>query len=169
MLKYCENLPFGLELISDSIIKKNDQMSKVESLNQIKMIVNYFINNPSHLVVPVYGWFEGRKTSGYYEYSYTMKRLFLLSQEEKQIVDRSYYFYNKAPCPYKNGFEIIEQAQTDNPELLSFCKEVVEQNRYWDFHTGNVLKDELGDYKLIDLEGFMRNSIDSLTWIPKEL
>lgn len=164
MLKYSENLPFGLELIGDSVVKKTGQFNRESSLHQMKRIVNHFIHNPDPLVVPVYEWFgDDKKSAGYYEYSYTMKRLFILSQEEKAIVDCSYYFYKEINLPSKYSVNIIEQAKINHPELIKFCKQVVTEERYWDFHMGNVLKDELGDYKLIDLEGFARDNID---WIP---
>jgi hypothetical protein len=45
------------------------------------------------------------------------------------------------------------------PTLTAFLTKIIEQGKYWDIHAGNVLKDEDDNYRLIDLEGFIRTPL----------
>jgi hypothetical protein len=40
------------------------------------------------------------------------------------------------------------------PKLMNFINTVFSQKRYTDIHSGNFMKDEDGEYRIIDLEGF---------------
>src|ERR1700690_2685181 len=88
MFKYASTLPHGIKLVTDSIIKKHSRFSNIKHFFELKYLIQNFINNPSPMVVPVYSWedYPNQKNWSWYEYSYTMKRMCLLSKEEKHVV-----------------------------------------------------------------------------------
>jgi hypothetical protein len=131
-------------------------------------VVNHFINHPDPLVVPVYSWEDYYPNSKWYEYSYTMKRLGILSQEEKRII--SLCIYHKTKFLSNNFLSEFKGEEINYPDLINFMYHVLSQNRYIDLHSQNFLKDEFGDYKLIDVEGFLTFPVDhrNLDWIKYE-
>lgn len=175
MFKYAEQLSDGLEIISDSIVKKTACFSNINSLNQTRKLIKHFINHPDPMVVPVYSWKERPKNkNGLISYSYTMKRLCLLSQEERHVISLCCASLKKDE-DWNHSY--IEKAKNDlfafNKDyslLISFIEEAILNKNYVDTHKGNFLKDEYGDYKIIDLEGFLYYPWDhrDLSWISKE-
>lgn len=163
-LKYSENYPPGIKLISDSVVRKYARSYTTVYFNNIKDIVEHFTNKPHDLVVPVCNFqYEeffnencGKSNSitdseiNHYEYSYDMKRLFILNKDERSIIDRylSIYVIRDEREP-----RVLDIDQ-NYPELIDFCFKIKKWGAYNDAHNGNFLKDECGDYKLIDLEGF---------------
>jgi hypothetical protein len=161
MIKYEYSLPFGLELIDDFTVKKMGRYSLIESIKQFEIIINHFINHPDPLVVPIYSYqYISGNNKSFYIYSYTMKRLGLLSEEEKKIISlciRSKLDTDKDFCRLKEEYS----------SLIHFMDQVLTQNRYVDLHNRNFLKDEEGNYKIIDIEGFLKYPVDyrNLDWI----
>jgi hypothetical protein len=164
MLKYDENVEhgrYGIKLASDQVIRKEYGFGDKESFELIQRLCNHFINHPDPMVVPVLKFEtleepkEGR--FGTFKYAYEMKRLFMLTHEEKDIIEtciRS--FFNHSHDLKANPDARMQRAWRDNSKLVEFMQVVLKQNRYNDLHSGNFLKDENEDYKIIDLEGFMR-------------
>lgn len=165
MFKYSESYPRPLKLVSDGVIRKTCASYSRAYTKAVSDLINYFIDNPSNLVVPVYSFnvniinFDATREYGideedilyHAEYSYDMKRLCILSGDEKLIIREAFKTLNSSE-EYDN--EVIIDAKKDYPQLIEFMREVLFQDIYWDLHDGNFLKDEVGDYKLCDIEGF---------------
>lgn len=164
MLKYDENVEsrFGIKLVNDQVVRKEYGFSDKESFNLVQRLCNHFINHPDPMVVPVLR-FEVLEDSeknnqrfGTFKYAYEMKRLFMLSHEEKDIIETCIRSYFNSSLNKDNPDARVQLAWKNNSKLVEFMKTVLEQGRYNDLHSGNFLKDENEDYKIIDLEGFMR-------------
>jgi hypothetical protein len=166
MLKYSENYPHGISLVSDSILKKTARANSKEQFNNIKKIVKYFISNPNDLVVPLYSFkFDIVRNNYYnpgsvsimdmsinhYSYSYDMKRLFILSEEERDIIDLCL----RRNCSFTEKKKLkVSESIKDYSDLMKFIDKIKKWDVYWDRHSGNFLKNEMGDYQVIDIEGF---------------
>lgn len=177
MIKYATNLPYGIELVNDSILRKTSHCGSAEMLTTIRSLVNHFIKYPDPLVVPVYDWQEnGAPDNGIYTYSYTMKRMALLSNEERHVVYLCCLLFDRPDDIYRNDFRkrasnsLVEYQKTYS-ELISFMQKAIVEKQYHDNHTGNFMKDELGDYHIIDIEGFVSypSDIKKLRWINENI
>lgn len=167
MLKYSESYPHGITLVSDSIVRKKTRANTTAFFHTIKQLVEYFIATPHELVVPIYNFqfelvgnnsYNPRSSSiidsypNYYNYSYDMKRLFILNEEEKSIID---LYLRRYPSKTAAGMrDEIEDSYKDYPALITFADKVKSWDAYQDRHNGNFLKDECGNYLIIDIEGF---------------
>lgn len=166
MLKYSENYPYPIRLVSDGVIRKTCNSYSRAYTKKVSDLINHFIENPSDIVVPVYSfnvdvlrcdttreYDELDEDDALYhaEYSYDMKRLCILSEEEKKVIRASLKTLHTDLEYYS---DVIIEAKKDYPKLVEFMSEVMFQDLYWDLHDGNFLKDEIGDYKIVDLEGF---------------
>ena len=161
MIKYAESLSSdkSIKLLDKITIKKTVRYQAKKTLDFMKAIIEHFIKHPDPLVVPVYS-FEVIKESelGNNTYAYTMMRLGILSETEKQLID----FVGDLHDSYGAGAclqEMFYHGQDKQPELFSFLKAVVDQQRYWDIHSGNILMDPDGNYRLIDIEGFIKTPL----------
>jgi len=159
MIRYATRLPPGkpVELISDSIIRKTEHFGMQESATMMEAILKHFITHPDPMVVQVYNYDIINYKKHDYVISYDMMRCGLLEPDEKDLVNRVGdlwdRFGTKACCQDDNQLNVGKQ---NFPELFSFLKKVVEQGRYLDLHSGNVMRDIDENYVLIDLEGFIR-------------
>lgn len=173
MIKYAERKPLdlGIKILDDKrTIRKTVIYQAHKTLVFMKALVEHFIKHPDPLVVPVYS-FEVIKESelGNNTYAYTMMRLGILSEAEEELIDfvgDMHDSYGAAACIQ----EVKYPWQDKCPELFSFLKTVVEQQRYWDIHSGNILMDPDGQYRLIDLESFIKTPLilDCNDWISRE-
>jgi len=156
MITYSHRLPYGLEIVDDKTVKKTSQYSLLESAQQSGKVINHFINHPHPMVVPVYSYeYLGPDERKLFTYSYTMKRLAVLSDEERQIIHHSIcYRHDANSVPLALG-------RKHYPNLIEFMDTVLDNDMYYDLHPGNFLKDEVGDYKIIDLEGFLSFPVDN--------
>lgn len=172
MIKYASRLPPGtnIKLLDDNLtICKIVNCPEKKTLHFMKAIIEHFINHPDPMVVPVFSFkvIRESKLRGNI-YAYTMMRLGILSDEEKELID----FVGDLHDSYGAGACLQERyypGKDNCPELFNFLKTVVEQQRYWDIHSGNILMDHDGNYRLIDLEGFLRTPLElSINdWISK--
>jgi hypothetical protein len=165
--KYAEVPLFrGISLDSDSVVRKTWISSSKEYAKEVGQVVNYFIRNPDPLVVPVYDWqYFGRSDYGY-KYSYSMMRMGALTREEKQIIN--------AAGDHKKDFlmdpfqtcadDHCEGLTTDYPTLVGYLQSVIQQGRYLDLHSGNIMLDLEENYRLIDLEGFISGDDKKNLW-----
>ena len=162
MIKYAKSysLDKNINLLDDNLtVRKEVIYQPKKTLVFMKAIIEHFIKHPDPMVVPVYS-FEIIKESelGNNTYAYTMMRLGILSETEKQLIDfvgDLHDSYDAAACLQ----EMFYPGQDIHPKLFNFLKTVVEQRRYWDIHSGNILMDSDGNYRLIDLEGFLRTPL----------
>lgn len=155
MITYAHKLPYGLQIIDDKTVKKTSQYSLFESVQQSEKVINHFINHPHSMVVPVYSYeYLGQDDRKFFTYSYSMKRLAILSDEERQIIHHCLCYRNQVTA-------ILELGQQYYPDLIKFMNTILDNDMYYDRHPGNFLKDEVGDYKIIDLEGFLSFPVDN--------
>ncbi len=180
MIKYATKLPqstddWGITLINNNLIRKKAICHTKDVMEYIEYILKYFIKNRDKLVVPIYNY-KIFKHDKIYSYSYDMMRCGILTKSERNFIDsvgallHSNYdsnenFDSKFIFSNKNIFEKSEQ----HPELTTFLKTVIDQNLYYDYHSGNIMLNEDGQYVLIDLEGFIRYPIkdNKQIWLTK--
>jgi hypothetical protein len=143
---------YGLEVISDRVVRKHAMASTKEMFEIVQAICLYFIRHPSPLVVPTYA-FEavGIPNSQYaaHSYHYDMMRMGTLTQEEKDFLSEYRYNRNKKDSKFSG-----------RPKMADFLDQVLAEGRYRDLHDGNVMKDEDDNFRLVDLEGFLLSPID---------
>lgn len=174
MIKYANNLPYGLTIINDHTVRKTVGASFYETVEFMRILVNHLIRYPDPMVVPVSNFVELGYNNGYYHYSYDMARLGLLSESEKILIDGVTHQLYRHGVQYADPFEcpnpILKESLSAHPTLAGFMKECLKQNRYHDLHSGNVMIDLEENYLLIDLEGFIRDRLshENNQWITQE-
>lgn len=158
MLCYRENFPYGLyglSLINDSTIEKTAHCEP-SSIGLIESLVNYLINYPDPMIVPVYSFQRISERKGTVKYRYTMKRLYELTKEERTAIEMMSGHWDDYVCCIHNKY--IDSWSESLPHLTKFVRNLSNRRIYWDFHEGNILKDEDENYRVIDLEGLAKNS-----------
>ena len=140
---YENHLPNFIKVINKDTIRKVYAAYSIEG-DFIEMVCCYLIENPHPLIVPIYK-FEGNFEDNWCHYSYDMKLLTPISEEEACIVNNA---RNDT-----NNFGISALSRFTNRRLVTFLQKVLVDGIYWDLHGGNVMKDQDGNYLLIDLEG----------------
>lgn len=174
MICYEDNLPYGLLLVNDRVVRKKATCGLKETFEFTEALINWFISNPDPFVVPVYALEVTSdrptlSTYGEFSYYYDMKRLGSLSAEEKQLVDLigDGWSRDKKIPAYAMDIPVMKNFKCDDlGDLIKFLSDLLSQNRYYDLHGGNVMKDEEDNYLLIDLEGFS-TSTDFATEVRK--
>jgi hypothetical protein len=174
-MKFREDIEeyWGLSLVGDNQdkVRKEGGYTMREPYLHTKAIINHFIRNPDPLVVPVYSFEELEATTdnqyGTYRYAYTMKRLGILSPDERRIIDEFHNWDSEVQQDAHQEWFRIGWREYRN--LMNFMNVIHRQKRYRDPHSGNFLKDENNDYKIIDLEGFSTYPLDQAIndWITR--
>jgi hypothetical protein len=96
-------------------------------------------------------------------------RLGILSETERDLIDRIgdlHDSYGRDACFREHE---MYSGRHEYPMLFEFLKIVTQQQRYWDIHSGNILMDPEGNYRLIDLEGFLHTPLSQSgnEWISR--
>ncbi len=163
MFKYDENIEsrYGIKLISDQVVRKEAGFSQRESFNWIKKLVNHLIVNPDPMVVPVYRFEvlqeeddKNNERWGTFRYAYEMMRLPMLDRAEKSLISTMCSLYH--PVTRDNPNPDVQKGWRELPKLMEFMNKVLADGHYTDLHNNNFLKDQEGEYRIIDLEGFRR-------------
>lgn len=157
MIRYSTRLPTnsGLTLVSDLVVRKTSQYYSIIARNYIRDVVHYFEKNPCSYVVKAWNYKElPINKSNHYTYSYDMERLGLISSEEKNIIAIIVKYENVSLSSYP-------QYWSSHPSLMGFLQTVIEDGKYDDLHDGNVMIDTQENYRLIDLEGFIKYPLDT--------
>jgi hypothetical protein len=159
MFKYDENVDrlYGIELVNDLTIRKTAQFSSRGNFEWIQKLCNHLIANPHPMIVPIYR-FEvleeiperGNNQWGVFKYAYEMMRLPKLSREEKHALNTT------LSHRYRPDHPDLIPVKRDYLAMYKFMQQVCDENNYTDLHDGNFLKDQEGNYRIIDLEGFAR-------------
>jgi hypothetical protein len=89
---------------------------------------------------------------GVYKYAYEMRRLPMLDKDEKDLITRLIAQYRPVTRDHVDPY--IQRGWREYPALVEFMNQVLYDGFYTDLHNGNFLKDEEGNYRIIDLEGF---------------
>ena len=163
MFKYDDNVEqrYGITLVSDLVIRKEANFSQRSNFNWIRKLCLHLIANPDPMVVPIYS-FEvleekpERENSpwGLYRYAYEMMRLPMLDRDEKNLINKLCGIYH--PVTRDNPDPDVQRGWKELPKLVEFMNVVLAQGNYTDLHNNNFLKDQEGNYRIIDLEGFRR-------------
>jgi hypothetical protein len=157
------NQYYQVKLIDEHTVRKTGRLS-INHLEMFSRLMEHFINKPDPMVVPTYSFGidempEPNSRFGIFKYHYDMKRLGMLSPNEKVYIDvasdKRWVF---STTPERKS--IYEKTAISRPDLATFVSTVIEQDRYRDLHGGNIMKDEDESYKLIDLESFLNSPLD---------
>ena len=160
-MKYDDNVEtrYGIKLVSDRVVRKEAQFSTRESFEWIRNLVLHLLVNPNPMVVPVYRFevieevaSKHNSNWGIYRYAYEMMRLPMLSSEEKLLITR--LIHNRRPVERDDPQPFVREGWKEYPSLVEFMNRVLAEGSYTDLHDQNFLKDEEGNYRIIDLEGF---------------
>ncbi len=153
MIRY-PNLVGNLKYVgsNQAVVRKIALTSNRDHRDFVKALCQHFIAHPNPMMVPIYSFRDLSFGSGgsYFRYCYDMKAMGMLSGDEKRIVD----FMGDNPSP---NHASIPGFRKMFPELMSFLELVINQNRYHDLHSGNVMLDEEENYRLVDVEGFLNS------------
>jgi hypothetical protein len=178
-------LPPGLEYIGNGFtIRKTSCCSSKETLEFMQALCLHLISHPDPMIVPVVGFEDlGQESDHLFTYTYDMVRLGELTKQEKEIIWE--VVRAKGSCPsdeniglpspdplhiFREDAKITsEQAWQQYPQLMQYLDEVIKQGRYFDLHDENIMRDEDGQMRLIDLEGFLNTplSLSDNDWITK--
>ena len=156
MLNYNNNLPYGLEIIDDCVVRKTAQLSSKDGYDFLKQLVTKQIRNPDPSIVPVYKFRNIGFNRGTYRYQYDMLRMGMISREEKDIINRAAYEWKNKFNIANSDHPVLGEARKTYPKLMLFLEEQTYLGRYWDLHSGNIMLDEDLNYRFIDLEGFIK-------------
>lgn len=160
-MKYDDNVEqrYGIKLVNDRVVRKEAQFSTRESFEWIRTLVLHLLTYPNPMVVPVYRFevleevpSEQNSNWGTYRYAYEMMRLPMLSSEEKRLITT--LIQNRRPVNRDDPRPSIQEGWKEYPTLVEFMNRVLAEGSYTDLHDNNFLKDEEGNYRIIDLEGF---------------
>ncbi len=157
-MKYDPNIEgrYGIKLVDEHRVRKEANFSTRESFEYIQAVVNHFIKNPDPMVVPVYSFEVLQEPSdryGIFIYAYEMMRLGMLDNYERDILESCHAYYHTG-IPYDVRNDLLARGWREYPKLMKFMNVVFSQQRYTDIHSGNFMKDQEGEYRIIDLEGF---------------
>src|SRR5574338_467679 len=155
MLNYAKRMPPNkpVEILENGNVRKKLVNRNPDWMKYMKALLNHFTKHPEPYVVPIYDYQILDESS----YQYDMMRCGLLTDDERSfisIVGDLHDRYKIAACQVQDA-ELL-QYKDKYPKLFQFLQMIVEQDRYWDIHSGNILMNEDGEYCLIDLEGYMR-------------
>jgi hypothetical protein len=179
MIKYSNyKLPYGLKYIGDGYtVRKTTTCSGQKTLHFMRALCEHLIARPDPMVVPVYKFQNlSSKVENLYQYSYDMLRLGDLDGNEKEIIWQvGNAWRNGIAKPTRQFTEYgekvysVSKAWDTYPELMKYLGKIVKQDRYHDLHGGNIMKDEEGLYKIIDIEGFLNTPLSqpSNHWIKR--
>jgi hypothetical protein len=164
MMKYDDNVEsrYGIILVNDRVVRKEAQVSTRANFEWIRKLVTHIMLNPNPMVVPIYRFetIEEELPSarngnwGTFKYAYEMMRLPMLDKAEKNLISKLISRYK--PVTRDDPDPAIQAGWKDYPVLVQFMNQVLADRYYTDLHNNNFLKDEEGNYRIIDLEGFSR-------------
>lgn len=138
-------------------ILKRAECSTEKTYTFMKAICESLIRSPNPSIVPVLSFHTVSKGFFHFRYNYLMQKLNPLSSFEKSVIevwsginDDDREDIPKYTPEQSDAISLAGQEQC--PKLLKLMDEW--RWTYWDFHAGNVMKDDDGEYRIIDLEGF---------------
>jgi hypothetical protein len=160
----------GLKLVNDHVVRKTVHFTTRDAFLFMQAVIKHFIKHPDPMVVPIHRYDVIQATLdnvyGTFSYSYDMQRLGMLNEDEKEIIESAYYIRYSPEVKHE---KVIEMGKKDYPKLVKFITRVLDENRYHDTHCGNFLKDENENYRIIDLEGYIKYPLNALEnqWITR--
>lgn len=158
MIKFSKNLPkgAGLDLVNDFTVRKVSMTSFASSFLFLEVLISKLEKENHPMIVSAKNFQNRGYIGGRYEYSYDMKRLGLISKDEKELISAvtNYYWYHHRSLQNIEEDKFIHKLMKQYPNLASFMIALYDWGKYDDIHDENIMMDEDESYKLIDLEGF---------------
>lgn len=153
---YVNHLPYFIKMVGDNVVRKTAQASMPETIQFMEKICNFLIAHPVPTIVPVYDFqYHGRQEDGNHHYTYDMEKMCRLSGDEKKIINTvADDWATHSNRPSECLLEWAVRGRADHPDLMDFLEFVIRDGNYSDLHSGNIMLDSDGRYRLIDLEGF---------------
>lgn len=87
------------------------------------------------------------------QYEYTMPLMAELSNSETELVDVFSSGVSNPDYRAANRHRVY-RLKKKHPKLFQVIKKINSWKTYIDLHEGNVMRDQYGNYKVIDIEGF---------------
>lgn len=143
----------GLSLVNQYTVRKIYKLRK-SIFNKLSLVINNIMAKKPYQVAKVYR-FQAIDVCNRFNsvsYFYDMQRLYPLTPQEYAIVNSCSDNLN---TKWENDCPLIKLGKEKYPELINFFNYVEKELKYKDLHAGNVMKDKSGNFKLIDLEGFI--------------
>lgn len=109
---------------------------------EIEKIIIDQINNPKDYIVPVHSYENLPTVGGMYPYRYVMDKLIPLNHYERILFK---LFQSKV---------IMLEDKHYSPGFYEWLLNNKEYN-YHDWKASNIMKDDIGEFRIIDLEGFV--------------
>lgn len=151
-LQYPTELPHwkGVHFLPDNKgVQKTDSWGDERRVSRTVSFLNYLKNNPHPTIVPILDY----RVISYREYSYDMPLMAELSDSESELVGLFTEASEGSVYRAKNRHKIYRLGKK-HPKLYQVIKKLNSWKTYIDLHEGNVMKDQYGNIKLIDIEGF---------------
>lgn len=150
------NLPWNISLLENDKIRKTSRSTMRETVIFMEKLCKFLIGNPDPTIVTIYDFADyGWQKDGTYLYTYDMEKLWHLSRNEKKIIQVvADDWYEMGILPHESNCELVRAAEKDYPKLYIFLDKLTKLDRYTDLNTGNVMLDQFGEYRTVDLEGF---------------
>jgi len=178
MIFFDKFLPFkgGIKLISEYVVRKTARVDSISARNDMAKIVKWSSSKFNSIAVPAFNFKELRDYGGFYEYSYDMPRMGKLNKDQKNIIKFISDNVNpKFDSSYRNIFnpniltekekQLMDEWWDNHRDLMLFCLSIIKENKYHDFHEGNVMVyPDTEEFRLIDLEGFIVGKYD-INWV----
>lgn len=147
--------------IDNSRILKRAECSSESTFAYMQALCEHLIRTPHPEIVPVLSFHTVSKGFFHYRYNYTMQKMNHLSNFEKSVIHIWSGINDVADSVTPKKYT-EEEAESITKAGLEYCPKLVNlmedwQHLYFDIHAGNIMKDDDGEYRLIDLEGFDRD------------
>jgi hypothetical protein len=166
-LQYPTELPDwkGVSFTKDQKkVRKENSWFDESRVDRTVRFLKYLRKNPHPTIVTI---LNCRRISSN-EYSYFMPLMAELSNSHAELVDL--YTSGTSDSDYrKANSKRISFLKKKHPRLFQVIKKIESWGTYHDLHEGNLMRDQYGNPKLIDLEGFgfsqfsTEEIIDSIT------
>jgi hypothetical protein len=151
-LQYPTELPNwkGVSFTKDQKrVRKDNSWFDESRVDRTVQFLKYLIKNPHPTIVTI---LNCRRISSN-EYSYFMPLMANLSNSEAELTDL--YTSGNSNSDYrKANLKRISFLKKKHPKLFQVIKKIESWGTYHDLHEGNLMRDQYGNYKLIDIEGF---------------
>lgn len=172
MIRFATRLPpsHNVTALDNGNIRKTEWYCREEQFKFIVALLEHLIQRPDPLVVPVYSYSILEPGPRDFTVSYEMMHCGILEKEERDFVDavgeawdvhqaKVFEKLDAGACGVYQ--DELRSGCQKLPELAKFLKQVVEEGRYLDLHSGNVMRNQDAEYVLIDLEGFVRTPLEA--------
>lgn len=152
-----------IDFLDNNIVRKTSVCDSLYSMEFMTALLNHFINSPHSMIVPISNFKKVKKLM----YTYDMIKLNPLTPEEDSLIDlvgEMEFDYGRRAC------HLLEMKHPGvrevYPVLFPFLETIIAENKYWDIHSGNIMKLD-NNYYIIDLEGFANEPLndESNNWI----